>query len=87
MRAGLPALPDRRAVEHAIEALIALLDQCDGDDDIEEDDDSGDPLDRGEMDDSQAYELPTYDIDQPHTSHDIIAAQKRLLAQAMAGGA
>ena len=40
---------DRYAIECQIEELIALLDLVDGDPDLEDDDPSGDPLDRGEM--------------------------------------
>lgn len=62
VRLGLSAL-DRRAVEQQIEALIALLDDLDGDPDEEDSDEDGDPCDLGE-DACCSQELPVYGIDQ-----------------------
>lgn len=59
---GLSA-PDRQAIEQQIEALISLLDEIDGDPDLEPDHDSYDPCDHGEPDMFHRT-LPTYGADQ-----------------------
>lgn len=59
---GLSAF-DRKAVERQIEALIDLLDQIDGDADLEPDHDAYDPCDYGEPD-LYHRTLPAYAIDQ-----------------------
>jgi hypothetical protein len=55
---------NRRAIADAIERLVSILDEIDGDPDIEEDDWPGDPLDQGELDGTRGVMLPRYDIDQ-----------------------
>lgn len=59
---GLTA-PDRKAIEQQIDALIALLDEFDGDADLEPDHDSYDPCDHGEPDMFHPT-LPIYGTDQ-----------------------
>ena len=86
----LPPVPrylrpeDRALIEEQIEALIALLDEQDGDCDLEEDDHSGDPLDQGEAqaDTPIAPIQPFYGIDQslgPINEDDAHRAWRRLL--------
>lgn len=53
----------RKAIEQQIEFLIDLLDQIDGDPDMEPDDHEFDPLDFGELDRVSVVK-PTYRIDQ-----------------------
>jgi|GEM_PF-3991526 len=53
----------RKAIEQQIDFLIGLLDQIDGDPDLEEDDHHFDPLDFGELDRISVVK-PTYRIDQ-----------------------
>lgn len=54
----------RDAIEALVETLLAVLDDEDGDPDLEEDDPSGDPLDRGEEDGCDHRTLPRYGRDQ-----------------------
>lgn len=54
---------DRRIIERQIEQLIELLDQIDGDPDLEDDDPDGDPCDFGE-DDGLSPVRPLYAVDQ-----------------------
>jgi len=73
---GLSSL-DRKAVEQQIEALIDLLDQLDGDPDMEEDELAGDPLDLGE-DDGCMKMRPLYGVDQsrgPVNAHEAYESQ------------
>jgi len=57
----------RRLLEQTIDRLIALLDESDGDIDMEDDDPAGDPLDMGEGQEGNypiMATLPKYDVDQ-----------------------
>jgi hypothetical protein len=59
---GLSAF-DRKAIERQIEELIALLDQVDGDVDLEDDELHEDPLDLGEAPNVHGM-MPRYGADQ-----------------------
>ncbi|WIA56562.1 hypothetical protein N6H05_01670 [Sphingobium sp. WTD-1] len=59
---GLSSI-DRKAIEQQIEALIDLLDQIDGDADLEPDHDAYDPCDHGEPVEHMGT-LPQYGGDQ-----------------------
>ncbi len=74
---GLTAM-DRKAIEAQIESLIELLDQVDGDTDLEDDEIEADPCDRGEPT-GYAEILPRYGADQstgPVNGHEIYLAQR-----------
>lgn len=73
---GLTAM-DRKAIEAHIESLIELLDQVDGDADIEPDHEDYDGCDAGEPT-GYAEILPRYGADQstgPVNGHEIYLAQ------------
>lgn len=72
IRLGLSSR-DRRAVEQQIEALIDLLDELDGDPDLEAEHDDHDDCEWGEPL-NYAHVLPVYGIDQsvgPLNIHEI----------------
>lgn len=78
---GLSAL-DRCVIERQIEDLIALLDQIDGDCDLEDDELHDDPLDLGEPREF-AMMLPVYGTDQsrgPVNEREVYAEEIRLCA-------
>lgn len=58
------ALPQRAAIEAAIEGLIGLLDLFDGDPDREDDDPDSDVTELGEPDPCRGLPLPRYGVDQ-----------------------
>jgi hypothetical protein len=82
---GLSSL-DRKAIEQQIETLIDLLDQLDGDPDLEEDELACDPLDLGEADVCMKLR-PLYGIDQsrgPLNAHQARELQLQIAYRASA---
>lgn len=75
----------RKAIEQQIDFLIDLLDQIDGDPDLEEDDHYFDPLDFGELNECLPT-LPTYGVDQTRRPSNVVKANNDFYDAICSGG-